>query len=157
MEKIFLLADDDLDDTELFCEALEEIDSSIICYCAIDGKKLFEILQNETLKKPQLILLDINMPGMNGWECLKKLKANEAFQHIPVIIYSTSAHQKEARHALDMGALCFFTKPTYFDELKEILGILAANVNGCLLEAVSHFNDVQSKRVFSFRNENQTP
>ncbi len=55
MEKIFLLADDDADDTQLFCEALEEIDPSIICYCAIDGKKVLEILQNAALKKPQVI------------------------------------------------------------------------------------------------------
>ncbi len=46
MEIIFLLADDDADDTQLFCEALEEIDPSIICYCAIDGRKVLEILQN---------------------------------------------------------------------------------------------------------------
>jgi len=155
MEKIFLLADDDADDTELFCEALEQIDPSIICYCAVDGKKLLEILQNTTLQKPQVILLDINMPGMNGWECLKKLKDNEAFRHIPVIIYSTSAHQKEAEHALDMGALCFFTKPTYFDQLKEILVVLAANIDGSLLKAVSHFNATQPKKVFAYRDENE--
>lgn len=155
MEKIFLLADDDADDTGLFCEALGEIDPSIICYCATDGKKVWEILQNETLKKPQVILLDINMPGMNGWECLKQLKDSEAFKHIPVLIYSTTNHHKEADNALDMGALCFFTKPTYFEALKEILVVLAANVDGSLLEAVSQFNATQSKPIFAFRDENK--
>ncbi len=156
MEKIFLLADDDADDTELFCEALEGIDPSIICYCATDGKKVLEILQNETLKKPQVIFLDINMPGMNGWECLKQLKDNKAFKHIPVIIYSTSIRQKEADQALDMGALCSFVKPTYFKDLKEILVVLATNMNGSILEAVSHFNAITSKKVFTCRDENDT-
>jgi len=157
MEKIFLLADDDADDIELFCEALGEIDASIICHCATDGKKVLEILQNETLKKPQVIFMDINMPGMNGWECLKQLKDSEAFKHIPVLIYSTSNHQREADQALDMGALCFFTKPTYFKELKEILGVLAANVDGSLLEAISHFNGIHSKKVFACGDENEQP
>ena len=155
MEKIFLLADDDADDTELFCDALEAIDPSIICYCATDGKNVLEILQNATLKKPQIIFLDINMPGMNGWECLKQLKDSEAFKHIPVLIYSTSNHHKEADHALEMGALCFFTKPTYFKELKEILGVLAANVDDSLLEAISHFNGIHSKKVFACGDENK--
>lgn len=156
MEKIFLLADDDADDTELFCDALEAIDPSIICYCATDGKNVLEILQNATFKKPQIIFLDINMPGMNGWECLKQLKDSEASKHIPVLMYSTSIHQKEADYALDMGALCFFTKPTYFHELKEILGVLSANVDGRLLEAISHFNGIHSKKVFACGDENKT-
>ena len=149
MEKIFLLADDDADDTHLFCEALKEIDPLIICYCAIDGKKVLDILQNKEFKKPQVIFLDINMPGMNGWECLKQLKNKEEFKHIPVLIYSTSSHQKEANIALDMGALCLFTKPTYFKELKDILKILVANVEENLLESISHFNAIKSKKVFA--------
>lgn len=154
MEKIFLLADDDADDRQLFCEALEEIDPSIVCYCAMDGKMVLELLQNEELKKPQVIFLDINMPGMNGWECLKQLKDKDEFKHIPVLIYSTSSHQKEANIALDMGALCFFTKPTYFKELKDILKVLVTNVDGNLLEAISHFNAIKSKKVFACNDEN---
>ncbi|HZH96411.1 MAG TPA: response regulator [Flavisolibacter sp.] len=153
-EKIFLLADDDADDTQLFCEALEDIDPSIVCYCAADGKKVMEILENKELEKPQVIFLDINMPGMNGWECLAQLKNNEAYRHIPVLIYSTSSHQKEANLALDLGALCFFTKPSDFIELKGILKVLAANMHGNLTEAVSHFNAIKSKKVFACSDEN---
>ncbi len=156
MNKIFLLADDDADDTQLFCEALEEIDPSIICYCAIDGKKVLEILKNKELKKPQVILLDMNMPGMNGLECLTQLKDDDEFKHIPVLIYSTSSHQREAKIALDMGALCFFTKPTYFMELKEVVKVLTENLDGNLLEAVGHFNAIKSKKVFACSNENET-
>lgn len=155
METIFLLADDDVDDTQFFCDALGEIDPSIICYCAIDGKEVFEILQNPALKKPQIIFLDINMPGMDGWECLTQLKNNEEYKHIPVIIVSTSSHQREADIALDMGALCLFTKPTYYMELKDTLKLLAANVDGSLLQAVSNFNAIKSKKVFTCQDENE--
>ena len=149
MQKVFLLADDDADDRQLFCEALEDIDSSIICHCALDGRMALDILQNKELKKPQVIVLDINMPGMNGWECLRQLKNNEEYKHIPVIIYSTSSHQKEASIALSMGALCFFTKPTYFKDLKAILQVLVANVDDNLLEAIKHFNAIKSKKIFA--------
>ena len=155
MEKIFLLADDDADDTQLFCEALEEIDPSIICYCAINGKQVLEILRNKGLKNPQVIFLDINMPGMSGWECLKQLKENDEYRHIPVVTYSTSSHQKEAKIALDMGALCFFTKPNYFTELKDILNVFAANMDGNLLEAVSQFKAIKSKRIAAGSDESK--
>lgn len=153
-KKIFLLADDDGDDTSLFCEALEEIDPSIVCYCAKDGKKALEILDNKELEKPQVIFLDINMPGMNGWECLVELKNNELYKQIPVLIYSTSSHQREANIAIDLGALCFFTKPSNFIELKDILKVLAANLDGNLLESVIHFNGIKSKKVFACSDDN---
>lgn len=149
MEKIFLLADDDADDTMLFCEALAEIDPEIICYCAINGKQVLEILHNKELKKPYIIFLDINMPGMKGWECLSQLKGNEEIKHIPVIMYSTSSNQREVDIALKLGALSFLSKPNDFEELKEILKVLADNLHGNLLEAISHYNTLKLKKVFS--------
>ena len=148
MEKIFLLADDDADDRDLFCEALATIDASIKCYCATDGNKVLEILQNKELINPQIIFLDINMPGMNGWECLTLLKDKEEYKHIPVVIYSSSTNQSEAKKALDLGALCFFTKPIYFKELEDILNVFLTNLDGNLPEAFSHFNTIKSKKVF---------
>jgi hypothetical protein len=55
-----------------------------------------------------------------------------------------------------MGALCFFTKPNYFMELKDILKVVAVNVNGNLLEAISHFNAIKSKKLFAGSDENET-
>lgn len=139
MKKVFLLADDDDDDTELFREALEAIDPLIVCYCVRDGKKVLERLGNKEFEKPQIILLDINMPGMNGWECLAELKKNEEYKDIPVIMYSTSSHQGESNIAIDLGALCFFTKPSDFIELENILKVIASTVNENLREALSQF------------------
>ncbi len=72
MTKRFLLADDDTDDRELFREALAKIDSPIICYCASDGKEVLAKLNNKDFLLPDIIFLNVNMLGMNGWECLTK-------------------------------------------------------------------------------------
>jgi CheY-like chemotaxis protein len=153
MKKIFLLADDDNDDRALFCEALGEIDPAIVCYCVTDGKATLEVLADKDLEKPEIIFLDINMPGMNGWECLTKLKQHDDHKHIPVIIYSTSSHQREADIALDLGALCFFTKPSNFLELKEILKAISSCEKQSVLESVSHFNGIKSRKIITCADE----
>ena len=109
VQKIILLADDDRDDTEMFCEALAEIHDTVICHSAINGHELLKKL-NEITEKPDLIFLDLNMPIMNGWDCLKLLKENESTRDIPVIMISTSSHKKEMDVAMSLGAICYFVK-----------------------------------------------
>ncbi len=128
MNKIFLLADDDSDDADMFREILSEIDASIIFHRSWSGHEVLDILNDKSLRHPDIIFMDINMPGMNGWQCLAKLKSNEAHKHIPVIMYSTSSHQRDAEIALDLGALGFLTKPDNSRELKNILELIAANL-----------------------------
>lgn len=133
--KIILLADDDRDDSEMFCEALAEIDGSIACLCTINGEALLKKL-NGLIQKPDLIFLDLNMPIMNGWECLRLLKEDEQTQNIPVIMISTSSHQKEIDIAMSLGALCYFVKPNSFSELTSILKVITANLGSGLKEAL---------------------
>jgi CheY-like chemotaxis protein len=119
MKKSFLLVDDDADDAGLFCEAMKEADSEAVCHLASHGEEALEIL--ERIEAPDIIFLDINMPRMNGWECLAELKTNDAFKEIPVIMYSTSSYQREIDIASEAGALCFFSKPDNFKDLKKML------------------------------------
>ncbi|HEY0654266.1 MAG TPA: response regulator [Chryseosolibacter sp.] len=146
MKKIFVMADDDRDNAELCCEALAGIDRSIICHCVTDGKQVLKRLANKEFQRPQIIFLDINMPGMNGWECLKELKTDEQYRNIPVIMCSTSSHNREANIAIGMGALGFFAKPRDFLELKEILKAIASSLNEDPLKAVSHFAAFKSNK-----------
>jgi CheY-like chemotaxis protein len=81
----FLVVDDDCDDTELFAEAIASVDASVSCYNAADGKQALDKLTNKDIERPDLIFLDINMPGMNGWQFLSGLKGNENLKSIPVI------------------------------------------------------------------------
>lgn len=137
MEKIFLLIDDDIDDAALFREALSEVDSLVVFHHAANGKEALGKLDVVNPGKPDIIFMDVNMPIMNGWQCLSTLKSAESYKDIPVIIYSTTSYQREVDIAFDLGALCFFTKPRDFKELKVVLKIISENLNGSLLDALA--------------------
>jgi CheY-like chemotaxis protein len=126
MIKKFLLADDDPDDADFFCEALDEIDDSIKCIWAKSGADLVRQIENNKLESPEIIFLDINMPEMDGWETLMFLKKNPKLQNVPVIMYSTSSARKDAQKALDLGALCFFEKPANYVLLKDFLELVTS-------------------------------
>lgn len=145
MKQIFLLADDDDDDRELFREALQAVDPSAICYFATTGEEAFDILSKK--EKPHLFFLDINLPGMNGWQCLKTLKGMDAYKEIPVFMYSTSNHQRDVEIAFDLGALCFVTKPHSFSELKSILQVLTDNVHKGTFDDLVHFKNIRLKKM----------
>jgi CheY-like chemotaxis protein len=139
----FLLADDDADDKTLFCEALAEIDPGIVCHTASDGKEALTILSQKKLDKPNIIFLDINMPVMDGWQCLGKLKEHNEHRDIPVIIYSTSSYQRDIELALDSGAFCFFTKPSDYRELRNILRLIATTPVDALSSAMKEFKNLK--------------
>ena len=139
----FLLADDDSDDKTLFCEALSEIDPSIVCHTASDGKEALAILSEKQIKKPNIIFLDINMPVMDGWQCLGKLKEHTDHKDIPVIMYSTSSYQRDIDLALESGAFCFFTKPSDYRELRSILRLIATTPLHSLCDALKEFKNLK--------------
>ena len=117
----FLLVDDDLDDQEVFKEALDEISPSIILRTALNGEDALAILENELYPLPDYIFLDLNMPRMNGHQCLSLIKNNERLKNLRVIIYTTSYREKDKNTAELLGASNFFTKPTSITELKKTI------------------------------------
>ncbi|HEY0744820.1 MAG TPA: response regulator [Chryseosolibacter sp.] len=125
MNKLFLLADDDRDDAELFGEALSSIDPPVAFEHVPDGQAVFQVLSNQSLQKPDVIFLDLNMPEMSGWQCLAKLKNDMYYSDIPVIMYSTSTNPRDREIAVELGAVGFVTKPTDFKLLRRILSEIA--------------------------------
>jgi len=125
MAKLFLLADDDLDDAELFSEAVMNLDPHVDFRHVVDGNKILNFLENQQEKMPDIIFLDINMLLVTGWECLTMIKNNEKYQHIPVIMYSTSGSSMDKQKAKKLGASGFLTKPSDFRTLVSILKKLA--------------------------------
>jgi CheY-like chemotaxis protein len=115
--KTLFIIDDDADDRELFIEALQEIDDSIICYTAHNGEDALKKLGGELPHTPDYIFLDLNMPRLNGKQCLFEIKRIDNLKHIPVIIYSTSSEQRDIEETKRLGAAHFLTKPNTFDEL----------------------------------------
>lgn len=128
----FLLVDDDNDDSDLISEVLKEIDSGVNYTYAMEGAEAFQILEKDYV--PSIIFLDINMPGMNGWQCLVKLKSNEKYSAIPVIMYSTSSYKHEIEKAFELGALAFFTKPNHYSLLKKNMKMVLDALNTNSLE-----------------------
>lgn len=122
-----LLADDDKDDREIFSDMLADVDKSVVYEGVKDGMAAIEALANKKTK-PDIIFVDINMPVMNGWDLLKELKSNIEYEDIPVIIYSTSTGARERKTALDLGALCFVTKPESVKLIRTMLEIVVTNL-----------------------------
>lgn len=120
MINAILLIDDDADDSELFFDALQEVAPGIRFHRAPDGLGGLAFLAEADLR-PDLIMLDINMPRMDGWECLGRLKSLPATAAIPVIMYSTSSLQREKELAEKLGAAGFITKPETFSGIKNMI------------------------------------
>ena len=114
-----LIVDDDEDDRDLFCDAVNIVDSTIKCIMARNGEEALEGLKRKTLPTPDLIFLDLNMPRLNGMQCLKALKKDSYFEHIPIVIYTTSKLKEDKKAAMQAGAAGFITKPTSLTELCE--------------------------------------
>ncbi|SKC65523.1 Response regulator receiver domain-containing protein [Ohtaekwangia koreensis] len=114
------MADDDQDETDLFGEALRDIDQSLELYSAANGKEAISALYRGQVR-PEIIFLDINMPEMNGWDCLTTLKSDATLREIPVVMYSTSSAGLDGKRAVQSGAICYLEKPPSFLKLKDFL------------------------------------
>lgn len=123
MSKIeeILLIDDDADDREVFGEALQSINNTIILRTAIDGVDALEKLNGTFPQLPDLIFMDLNMPKMNGKQLLQELKNHKYFSHIPVLIYSTSTYNEDKDDTIAMGAADFIVKPNSYTELCRVI------------------------------------
>jgi response regulator RpfG family c-di-GMP phosphodiesterase len=110
--KIFY-ADDDREDCELFTEALKQIDPEIKSIIAKDGREAMAYLNN-TPELPDFIFLDINMPLVDGRQCLVEIKRSNKLRTIPVIMYSTTSDTNEIQEYYKLGAHDFLIKPNNF-------------------------------------------
>lgn len=114
------MVDDDQDDQEFFKLALGTIREEIAFTTAGNGQEAFDLLRTRACM-PDIIFLDMNMPLMNGFAFLQKIKATPHLEHIPVIMFSTSDEKREIAQAKSLGAVDFVTKPTRFNELCRLL------------------------------------
>lgn len=119
--KLFFLIDDDPDDQYIFQMALNDISNQIQCQTADNGVDALAWLHKESGYKPDFIFLDLNMPLMNGKECLKQILKSKSLRSIPVVIYSTSSNPQEIEACMQLGATDFVTKPTSVSKLASIL------------------------------------
>jgi CheY-like chemotaxis protein len=116
-----LVAEDDADDRELIVDAFTSIDTSLILHTVPDGNSALIYLNNLSKDNlPCLIVLDYNMPDLNGAEVLKHLGANERFTKIPKVMLSTSNASHYVTECFKYGANDYLVKPSSFKELVTI-------------------------------------
>lgn len=125
------MADDDPDDRQLAREALTASRLRNPLYFVEDGEELLEFLRckgrykgiNRSLR-PGLILLDLNMPRMDGREALHLIKSDPVLKTIPIVILTTSSSEEDVFGSYAMGANSFITKPVTFDRLVDVVRAL---------------------------------
>lgn len=123
---IILMADDDPDDRMLMKEALEENNLSHFIDFVENGAELLDYLHKRgkfervKTRKPDLIILDLNMPKIDGREALGYIKSHAELRRIPVIVLTTSKAEEDIIKAYDLGVNSFICKPVRFEELVEV-------------------------------------
>ncbi|NCI50518.1 response regulator [Sediminibacterium roseum] len=118
---LIFVVDDDMDDLMLFQDAMNEIDSQIKIETAGNGVDAIKKLTQGLISQPDYIFIDLNMPLMNGIQCLQEIKKMPAYSSIPVIIYSTSSYERDILQTINSGAFHYIVKPFSFQELCEKL------------------------------------
>lgn len=131
MNKQILLIDDDEDEQTIFTEAIHAADILVDCIYANSAEQGIKLLDKIL---PDFIFLDFNMPGINGIQCLKKIKEKLSFKEVPVILYSTGADENLTSTAMKSGAAACVKKElsiqAFADTLKRILlPNLSMNIN----------------------------
>jgi CheY-like chemotaxis protein len=134
LTKQILIGEDDIDDKEILEEIFLLIDATLRLTFINDGQKIISYLENCTHENlPGLIILDYNMPHLNGAEILKGIQENEKLKNIPKIIWSTANAERFKNICLQLGACEYLVKPSSFSDLKTMIqGMLSfyeANVN----------------------------
>ena len=127
-----MIAENDEDDRALVRFAFAECKLSNTVHFVEDGEQLLDYLYHRgpyqdtvNLPRPDLILLDLGMPRVNGHEALKEIKSDPVLRSIPVVIFTTSKSARDINSTYSMGANSFIIKPVTFDGLIQVMNVLA--------------------------------
>jgi CheY-like chemotaxis protein len=125
---ILLMADDDMDDCMLAKDALNESRLLNTLHFTHDGEELLAYLRRQgnyanpaSSPRPDLILLDLNMPRKDGREALAEMRADPALRSIPIIVLTTSKADEDIVRSYNLGANAFITKPVTFAGLVDVM------------------------------------
>lgn len=123
---VILLVDDNTADTRLTKEAFGERGVSSTLYMAEDGVEALDYLRQtgefSDCPRPDLILLDLNLPRKNGIEVLKEIKSDDSLKMIPVIVLTTSNADEDILKCYALHANCYITKPVDLNHFYDVVG-----------------------------------
>jgi chemotaxis family two-component system response regulator Rcp1 len=115
-----LLVEDNAGDVRLTREALREADVSVELTAVADGEQALAFLRGDA-PRPDLILLDLNLPKKNGLEVLEDIKRDPALRRIPVIMLTTSSSARDVVACYDRGVNCYVVKPLDLDDFTALV------------------------------------
>ena len=120
-----LVVEDNQDDVTIIQRAMRKSDVKCELYFAYDGEEALNFLQqkgeSEDAPRPDLILLDLNLPKINGLEVLAQIKEDERIRRIPVIVLTVSTSQEDMVKAYDSGAASYMTKPVGSKDFERLI------------------------------------
>ena len=116
-----LLVDDSESDCRLTVEALRDSKVKATIHIAHDGETALELLRAPGRRRPDLILLDLNLPGLDGREVLAEIKGDPALAMIPVVILTTSRADADMVRTYQLHANCYVTKPVDFEQFVKVV------------------------------------
>lgn len=128
-QKIVLYADDDQDDRAWIEEAWQKMAGRYQIVFAETGREVVDYLEKPPHVQPALVVLDLNMPGMDGRQTLQRIKATPQLRHLPVAIVTTSASKMDRQVCSRLGASLFLTKPDLHAGWSDVVHQLSALVN----------------------------
>jgi CheY-like chemotaxis protein len=115
-----LVAEDDMEDRFIMSETFRELNCEFISAFVEDGSQVVEFLNKNLQTQISLIVLDLNMPRLNGTQTLKQLKSHNKYSEIPVVIFSTSINNIERNECIKLGAHDYITKPSNYSDYLSI-------------------------------------
>jgi CheY-like chemotaxis protein len=90
----------------------------------VNGQAALDYLNEKSSQRPCLVLLDLSMPGLNGFEFLQRIKNDQRFKKIPVVVLTASEQERDVVKSFDLGAVGYIVKPDDYDKYVEILEII---------------------------------
>ncbi len=132
LSRKILLVEDNMADVELAKLAFESVANDLEIKHLLDGEALMNFLDEEASDNIGLILLDLNMPRMNGIEILEKLSVDTDLKKLPVVVFTSSNHQADIKTCYELGANAYVNKPIDFSELEKTVDTIVqfwVNIN----------------------------
>ena len=119
--KFILLGEDDADDQEMLKEVFTSIDTAFVLFFVNNGSEILSALEKlNDDQLPCLIVLDYNMPGLNGADILRELSTNERYKNIPKVVWSTAVSENFKNTCLELGAIDYVIKPNNMTGLEDV-------------------------------------
>jgi CheY-like chemotaxis protein len=124
---VILVADDDEHDLQMTLDALASRGVTSRVIAVHDGAEAMDFLhsrgsfQSRTPGNPEILLLDLNMPRLDGWEVLRLIKADVTLKTIPVVIFTSSQRERDVRESYELGANAYVVKPIDYEKFSDAI------------------------------------